>query len=294
MRLICKCVSAAIGVSKQRERFMRTFAALFGFMTLSMTAAAAEIDCQCFTPTAEEIAALEQRIDASRLPLQDLGRYVRYYQGIASPAHLHSIHGKLVPRRDQGEPPIQIVSDKVPMPTLSEQGCILSAEVDGTVQLRCADPGAWTPTEAQLTELEATLPHAFKLWELQDQTPTPAASLDVVIAPDPSGIDCARWGVECRAIDWTTHTIYPYPIKHWEDRDYPLTLYSRYYAGATRDGERVIIGRLILAPDLQESQKRAIISELEWPLVLDGGCGMVSVTYHLETKSIQARCNGVR
>jgi hypothetical protein len=245
-----------------------------------MTAPIAEIDCQCFTPTTGEIAALEQRIDASQLPLHSLERYVRYYHGDRSSRY---IFGKLVPRGDQNEPAIQVVTDKMSATSLPPQGCVLREETSGPIRLHCMAPDPWTPSEAQLTELESAL---FKELDLSS------------VGSKIRGIDCRPLGVECRALDWG----YDFYVIDWVEPSKiylnnlpikPLSSYQRYYAGVTRDGEPVIVGVLLSDSfDTSRTSERHIVSESELPEIYDGGCGMVRVTYHPQTKTVTAGCDG--
>jgi hypothetical protein len=258
---------------------MRTYVALLGFLTLSMTAAIAEIDCQCFTPTTEQIAAPEQRIDASQLPLHSLERYVRYYYEDRAARQLF---GKLAPRSDQNEPAIRVVTNKVSATSPLLEGCVLLEETSRQVRLHCVAPDSWTPSEAQLSELESAL---FKVFDLSS------------VGSKTRGIDCRPWGVECRALDLIGSDMIDWldPSKVYLNNlpSKPLSSYQRYYAGITRNGEPIIVGVLLSGSfDTSRSPERRIVSESKLPGIYDDGCNMVRVIYHPQTKTVTAGCDG--
>jgi len=86
-----------------------------------------------------------------------LDRYVRYYGGvIRSWDSRRGIQGKMVPLGGNDIPGIQIVNGK--MPPLQGEGCVSGSDTDGRwLYFRCARPGAWTPSDAQIAELEDAL-----------------------------------------------------------------------------------------------------------------------------------------
>jgi hypothetical protein len=70
---------------------------LLAFAAVFATAALGEDDCRCWTPDAEQLAAVEATLASRPLPLGSLVRYVRYYAGTFSSFNRRFIRGKLVP-----------------------------------------------------------------------------------------------------------------------------------------------------------------------------------------------------
>lgn len=135
---------------------MRLPLLLLGFAAVFATAALGEDDCRCWTPDAAQIAAAEAKIGGRPLPLGGLDQYARYYAGT-----IHSgrrfIRGKLVPAGGNEAPGFHIVEGR--MLPLEGEGCVTNSEPEGGswVYLRCAHPGAWTPNDRQIAELERLL-----------------------------------------------------------------------------------------------------------------------------------------
>ena len=74
-----------------------------------------------------------------------------------------------------------------------------------------------------------------------------------------------------------------------------LNRYERYYAGITRSGERLILGELVGdfgAKRPTTRPGRYIISEVEFPLVADGGCYVIRLEYNPRTRRASVECNG--
>jgi len=69
----------------------------------------------------------------------------------------------------------------------------------------------------------------------------------------------------------------------------PLTLYGRYYAWEPRDdGVRKVLGTYVRG----ERPERHWVRQNELPLVLDGGCGIVTLTYDPDADRIErVECN---
>jgi hypothetical protein len=72
---------------------------LLAFAAVFATAALGEDDCRCWTPDAEQIAAVEATLASRPLPLGSLDRYVRYYAGTFSYFNRRFIRGKLAAAR---------------------------------------------------------------------------------------------------------------------------------------------------------------------------------------------------
>ena len=128
---------------------MRISVVLLSIAAFGSTVALGEDDCRCWTPSAQDIAALEARIKVSPTPL-GLDQYVRYYGGvIRSGDSRRLIQGKLVPPGGNDMPGIVVVRGK--MPPLQGEGCVSCSDTDGRwLYFRCARPGAWTPSVAQI------------------------------------------------------------------------------------------------------------------------------------------------
>jgi hypothetical protein len=127
---------------------------LLGFAAVFSTAALGEDDCRCWTPEAKQVAAAEAIIASRPLPLGSLDRYVRYYAGTISNGDRRFIRGKLVPASGDDVPGVHIVEGR--MPLLQGDGCVTNSEPGNGkwVYLNCARPGAWTPSDRQIAELE--------------------------------------------------------------------------------------------------------------------------------------------
>jgi hypothetical protein len=101
--------------------------------------------------------AAEAKIGGRPLPLGGLDRYARYYAGTIDSGR-RFIRGKLVPARGNEAPGIHIVEGR--MLPLQGEGCVANSEPGGGpwLYLRCAHPGAWTPNDGQIAELEGGIP----------------------------------------------------------------------------------------------------------------------------------------
>ena len=73
----------------------------------------------------------------------------------------------------------------------------------------------------------------------------------------------------------------------------PLTSYERSYAWQQReDGTRRVMG-VYLSPDVGESRGRRWVAENALPMIVDGGCGMIRLSYDVATQRIErVTCNG--
>ena len=70
----------------------------------------------------------------------------------------------------------------------------------------------------------------------------------------------------------------------------PLPLYGRYYAWESRDdGVRKVLGTYVRG----ERPERHWVEPSELPLVMDGGCDIVTLTYDFDADRIERiECNG--
>lgn len=73
----------------------------------------------------------------------------------------------------------------------------------------------------------------------------------------------------------------------------PLASYERSYALQQReDGTRRVMG-VYLSPDVGESRGRRWVAENALPMMVDGGCGMIRLSYDVATQRIErVTCNG--
>lgn len=123
-------------------------------------------DCSCWTPSAEDIVAAEATIAGHPLPLGSLDRYVRYYAGTTDNGR-RFIQGTLVPIGGNDTPGIHVVEGR--MRPLQGEGCITYSESGGPgLSIKCARPGAWTPSDRQIAELEGLLQLPENYYHLQD------------------------------------------------------------------------------------------------------------------------------
>jgi hypothetical protein len=136
---------------------MRRSAIALTIATLFSTAAPAQDDCPCWIPNAATVATVEAKIRVRQLPLGSIDNYVRYYAGVTGSGGVDRfIWGKLVPRRSNETPEIQVAERK--LPPLQGEGCISRSDSAGRgVQLRCARLGAWSPSATEIAELEQAL-----------------------------------------------------------------------------------------------------------------------------------------
>jgi hypothetical protein len=231
---------------------MRLPSFLLAFAAVFATAALGEDNCRCWTPDAQQIAAVEATIASRPLPRGSLDRYVRYYAGTISHDR-RFIRGKLVPARGDDVPGAHIVEGR--MPPLQGDGCVTNSEPGhGTwVYLNCASPGAWTPSDREIAELEGLLP------------------LPVSPLFRPGGLSNPSL-VEKALI---------------------LQDYARHYAGVTEGDRRIIVGVFVIQRWLDETAGIYIGSDAELPHIADGGCGVITVRYDPSSKQIRSRCNGV-
>lgn len=70
----------------------------------------------------------------------------------------------------------------------------------------------------------------------------------------------------------------------------PLALYERYYAWEAReDGVRKVFGTYVRG----HGSGRHWVNQNELPLVMDGGCGIVTLTYDVDADRVErVECNG--
>jgi hypothetical protein len=91
---------------------------------------------------------------------------VRYYVGTTDNGR-RFIQGKLVPIGGNDTPGIHVVEGR--MLPLQGEGCITYSEPGGSgLSIKCARPGAWTPNDSQIAELEGLLQLPDKYYHLQD------------------------------------------------------------------------------------------------------------------------------
>jgi hypothetical protein len=95
-----------------------------------------------------------------------LDRYARYYAGTTDNGR-RFIQGKLVPIGGNDTPGIHVVEGR--MFPLQGEGCITYSESGGSgLSIKCARPGAWTPSDRQIAELEGLLQLPERHYVLQD------------------------------------------------------------------------------------------------------------------------------
>jgi len=72
----------------------------------------------------------------------------------------------------------------------------------------------------------------------------------------------------------------------------PLASYARYYAWQQRGDDRRKVVAVYLGVG-ERTPGRRWVEETEFPLILDGGCGLVSLSYDLAAQRIEhVTCNG--
>jgi hypothetical protein len=230
---------------------------LFVFAAVFATAAQGGDNCRCWTPDAQQVAAVEAAIASRSLPLGSLNRYVRYYTGTISHDH-RLIRGKLVPASSNDVPGIHIVQGR--MPLLQGDGCVTTILPGGRTwaYLKCARPGTWTPSDAQIAELERLLRLPVK----------------------PSGVFPPSGPPFPDAPDWALSRA--------------LSDYARHYAGVTEGDRQLIVGKFVTADADWETAGIYIGSEAELPLIADGGCSVITVRHDPSTGEIRSWCNGTR
>jgi hypothetical protein len=69
----------------------------------------------------------------------------------------------------------------------------------------------------------------------------------------------------------------------------PVRAFARYYAGVNRNGHRIIRGIYVLGEDA----RIVMTNEEKLPMILDGGCGVVTVEYDVSAGAfLMVSCNG--
>jgi hypothetical protein len=141
--------------------FLLVFAAVFA------TASLGDEECGCWTPSAEDVAAVEAKIASRPLPLGSLGRYARYYTGTIG-SDRRFIQGKLVPIGGNDAPGIHVIEGRLSL--LQGEGCVTSSASEGGpgLYIRCTRSGPWTPSDQQIAELEGLLQLPEMHHHLQD------------------------------------------------------------------------------------------------------------------------------
>jgi len=71
----------------------------------------------------------------------------------------------------------------------------------------------------------------------------------------------------------------------------PLKDYSRYYAGETTNGEKVVVGSFTSGPFWEGTPGVHIVTMKELPSGFGGGCGMIHIWYHVATGKVESVCN---
>jgi len=68
-----------------------------------------------------------------------------------------------------------------------------------------------------------------------------------------------------------------------------LDQYDRYYAGETVNGEQVVVGALVSS--YPERHQIHVVTMKELPRIYGGGCEVIHIWFHIETKKIERVCN---
>ena len=71
----------------------------------------------------------------------------------------------------------------------------------------------------------------------------------------------------------------------------PLKDYSRYYAGETTNGEKVVVGGFLYGVRAEAVPGIHVVSMKELPSIAGGGCGVVMIWYHVDSGKIESICN---
>ena len=83
-------------------------------------------------------------------------------------------------------------------------------------------------------------------------------------------------------------------LPHWDARLPSLSGYSRYYAGSTLNGDKVIFGELVTP--LGSAYKpgvHIVENRRAFPTIFDGGCSVVNLVFSLQQRKIVSiGCNG--
>jgi hypothetical protein len=103
------------------------------------------------------------------------------------------------------------------------------------------------------------------------------------------------WTPDTAAIAKLESSIKPGAIPRWGNGHSPvITDYARYYTGATMNGESVILGEFVAPSGSAYKGVYVVHSEVQFPMILDGGCGIVHVVYSVKAqKLVSVGCNGV-
>jgi hypothetical protein len=132
---------------------MRIFIFLISIVAAYSTTVLGEDDCRCWTPNAQQIASLEEKIASRPMPLGNLDRYARYYEGTIFGTSDRIIRGKFVPLAGNETPGVHIVEGR--MQPLQGEGCTSSfiLGVEQSFHFICA----WIPSDSQVAEVEDLL-----------------------------------------------------------------------------------------------------------------------------------------
>lgn len=69
----------------------------------------------------------------------------------------------------------------------------------------------------------------------------------------------------------------------------PVLAFARYYASVSQNGHRIIRGIYVLGDNAQV----VITTAEKLPMILDGGCGVVTIEYDASTEAfLRVSCNG--
>jgi len=183
---------------------MQISIALFSIVVFASTAALGEDDCRCWTPSIEDVAALEARIKDRPTPFGELDRYVRYYGGIiGSGDRRRFIMGKLVPPTGIDAPGIQIVAGK--LPPLQGEGCVSNTD-DGFISVALAlERGLRTARRSQSWKMRSREPRRSRIGVPEQHpasgplVPTTTRALQEVIA---ASFKVCSWPPSMRLHSW--------------------------------------------------------------------------------------------
>ena len=70
----------------------------------------------------------------------------------------------------------------------------------------------------------------------------------------------------------------------------PLNHYSRYYAGETVKGEKVVVGSFVYGTTDAVPDSH-VVSMKELPRISGGGCGVIMIWFHVDSGKIESVCN---
>jgi hypothetical protein len=108
-------------------------------------------------------------------------------------------------------------------------------------------------------------------------------------------LQAETWSPDMQTIQKLEASLQPGDLPSRSHAAGDLSVYARYYAGFTENGHKMIAGEFLRAPFGKGAAGVHVVqSRKDFPLIMDGGCGVINFVYDTDTgKMLAANCNGM-